>query len=345
MLKITKRISDGDNGVPSLNVLKHLGEKHSDVNLSETCLHFLQNMAGCFGRIFMYQNSVVIAGSELHVLQEISEKVFCNILNHAQWIDKVKIDVGFKLGRRSDTGYKKNQLTSLEVKSTVVWGPCMGDLLSANRHSIKIFKYKELKDPMYNLRVFEYNGDDIPKFSHYPVCPRLRKLVVPPNTPFRLWQINTVEKTILPQKNSAIYALTRSNTLRDEAIVYTLWGLKKNGFPKDVIRLIMPLVVAFVRECWRETAYKELSTPIEGWVISRHQPEMWGRKMEEAKRVKRELEETDVILQETQTKITTLQNTVGSLKEKLAQLKTQSEALLDEEITRLTKKQKTIVDE
>lgn len=342
MFRITKRLSDKENGVPSINVLKHLGEKHVDVNLSESCISFLQNMAGCFRRIVMYQNAVVIEGSELHVVQEISEKVFCNILKHAQWIDKVKIDVGFKIIGRQEIAYKNNQLTSLEVKSTVGWGSCMDTLLRANRHSIKIFKYRELMDAMYNLRVFEYNGDSIPRFSKYPVCPRLRKLVVPPNTPFRLWQINTVDKTILSQKNSAIYVLARSNTLKDEAIVYTLWGLKRNGFPKDVIRLIMPLVVAFNRECWKEPAYNELLAPIEGWVISRTQPEMWSRKIQEAKRVKRELEDNDTLLQETQAKITTLQNTSVSLKEKLEKLKTESKALLDEEITRLTrKKQKT----
>lgn len=338
MLKITKR-----NGGPSIShaYWKHLGQKHQNANLSDTCLSFLENMGGCFERIVIFKGSVTIEGSELHVQQEISERDFCDILKHAQWIDKVKIDAGFKKPKRHtfDGTYRKKQLTSLDVKSTVEWGDVLIHLLDANRESIKVFKYKELKS-LYNLRVFEYNGDKIPRFSDYVDCPRLRKLVVPPTTPFRLWQINIAEKTILAQKNSRVYVLARSNTLRDEAILYTLWGLKKNGFPKDVIRLIMPLVVVFGRECWREAAYKELLAPIEGWVISRHQPEMWARKTVEVKRVKRELEEKDAILQAEQAKVTALQNTVGSLKENLEKLKEEQAAELDKEILRLIKRQK-----
>lgn len=338
MLKITKR-----NGGPSIShaYWKHLGEKHPIANLSDTCLSYLEYMAGCFKQIVILQGSVTIEGSELHVQQEISQKDFCDILKHAQWIDKVKIDASFKKPKRNtfDGTYKKKQLISLDVKSTVEWGDVLIHLLDANRESLKVFKYKEIKS-LYNLRVFEYNGDKIPRFSDYIDCPRLRKLVVPPTTPFRLWQINIAEKKILPQKNSRIYALARSNTLRDEAIIYTLWGLKKNGFPKDVIRLIMPLVVAFGCHHWRETAYNELLAPIEGWVISRHQPEMWARKTVEVKRVKRELEEKDTILQAEQAKVTALQNTVGSLKENLEKLKEERAAELDKEILRLIKRQK-----
>lgn len=349
MLKITKRLSE-DGKVPSPNVWKHLGEKHEDASLSDTCISFLANMAGCFKRIVMYQNVVEIRESELHVVEEIGEKVFCNILKNAPWIDKVKIDADLIAPMRTGIGfteenYNRDQLKSLDVKSTVNWTQSLNNLVNANRATIRIFKYKELKCVMYNLRVFEYNGNKVPHFDKWVDCPQLRKLVVPPNTPFRLWQINTVEKTILPQKNSAVYVLARSNTLRDEAILYTLWGLKKNGFPKDVIRLIMPLVVAFGRHCWRDTAYNELLAPIEGCLISRHPPEMWSRKTDEVKRTKRAFEEKDADFQKEQARLAILQNTVGSLKEKLEQLKKEQATLLDEEIVRLTKKQKTIVKE
>ena len=339
MLKITTK-NGGDSCSPAY--WKRLGEQHQNANLSDTCFSSLANMGGCFKQIVILQGRVTIEGNELQVRQEITERDFCDILNHAPWIDKVKIDVGFKKQKRNtfDGNYKKDQLTSLDVKSTVEWGNALRNLSDANRKSLKVLKYRELKGSLSNLRVFEYNGDKIPRFEGYVDCPRLRKLVVPPNTPFRLWQINIAGKQILPQKNSQVYALFRSNTLRDEAIMYTLWGFKKNGFPKDVIRLIMPLVVAFGRECWREAAYNELLAPIEGWVISRHQPEMWARKTVEVKRVKRELEEKDAILQAEQAKVTALQNTVGSLKENLEKLKEEQAAELDKEILRLIKRQK-----